>query len=305
MNIVKELRKKKGIQQKELAIIIGVAQPTISEWETNKKDPSGENLKKLAEYFNVDGLMILGKGIINLTGKSNFPRQERATDGFDQTGVLPDYETAAVKAAETLIRYHVAAAPVLPLAILQSMPDVSIVSFTEMADRSALDGQIFVTLFGAENQDAITITSESAENTRFIVAYNQNLPFYMLQRALARELGHIVLGHSAPIPLSVRTAEALFFARHLLCPRPMIRAIQETGVKLTVKMFGNITGCYGRFIAGLRQTPGVYVQDDLNRLVKAQFSNYVANFHYFQTIIANDDDSSAVDFGSYMDNYEE
>ena len=62
MNIVRELRKKAGIQQKELALEIGVAQPTVSEWEMNKKDPSGERLKKLAEYFGVDELEILGRG---------------------------------------------------------------------------------------------------------------------------------------------------------------------------------------------------------------------------------------------------
>ena len=63
MNIVKELRRKKGVQQKELAIEIGVAQPTISEWETGKKDPSGERLHKLAQYFGVDELVILGRNV--------------------------------------------------------------------------------------------------------------------------------------------------------------------------------------------------------------------------------------------------
>lgn len=63
MNIIKELRKKKGIQQKELAIEIGVTQPTVSDWESNKKDPSGERLKKLAEYFGVDELVILGRNL--------------------------------------------------------------------------------------------------------------------------------------------------------------------------------------------------------------------------------------------------
>ena len=62
MNIVKELRKKRGIQQKELAIAIGVSRPTVSDWESNKKDPSGERLKRLAEYFGVDELVILGRG---------------------------------------------------------------------------------------------------------------------------------------------------------------------------------------------------------------------------------------------------
>ena len=68
MNIVKELRKKAGIQQKELALIVGVAQPTVSEWELNKKDPSGKRLKKLAEYFGVDELVILGKNVVISSG---------------------------------------------------------------------------------------------------------------------------------------------------------------------------------------------------------------------------------------------
>lgn len=67
MNIVKELIKKAGITQKELAISIGVSRPTVSEWTSNKKDPSGKYLKKLAEYFDVDELVILGKGVIDLT----------------------------------------------------------------------------------------------------------------------------------------------------------------------------------------------------------------------------------------------
>ena len=66
---IKELRKKKGIQQKELAIEIGVSRPTVSEWESGKKDPSGERLKKLAQYFNVDELVILGKNVIDLNDK--------------------------------------------------------------------------------------------------------------------------------------------------------------------------------------------------------------------------------------------
>ena len=67
MNIVKELRKKKGIQQKELAIEIGVSRPTVSDWEANKKDPSGERLRRLAEYFGVDELVILGRGVVDLS----------------------------------------------------------------------------------------------------------------------------------------------------------------------------------------------------------------------------------------------
>ena len=85
MNIVRELRKKKGIQQKELALTLGVSQPTISDWEANKKDPSGDRLRRLADYFGVDELVILGKGVVDL----NSPTQQ--LDDFIALGrsVLP------------------------------------------------------------------------------------------------------------------------------------------------------------------------------------------------------------------------
>jgi transcriptional regulator with XRE-family HTH domain len=60
VNIVKALRKKSGLQQQELAYMVDVSRPTVSEWENNKKDPSGERLKKLSQVFGVDELVILG-----------------------------------------------------------------------------------------------------------------------------------------------------------------------------------------------------------------------------------------------------
>ena len=62
MNIVKELRERSGMQQKELALRVGVSRPTVSEWEHGKKDPSGERLRRLAEIFRCDIGTILGYG---------------------------------------------------------------------------------------------------------------------------------------------------------------------------------------------------------------------------------------------------
>lgn len=81
MNIIRELRKKKGVQQKELSLAIGVSQPTVSDWEKNKNDPSGENLKKLADFFGVDELVIMGRGVIDLT-KDDITKQY---EGIPQT----------------------------------------------------------------------------------------------------------------------------------------------------------------------------------------------------------------------------
>lgn len=61
MNIVHELRLRKGIQQKELALELGVTNAAVSNWEKGRSDPSGERLKRLSEIFEVDPLVILGQ----------------------------------------------------------------------------------------------------------------------------------------------------------------------------------------------------------------------------------------------------
>ena len=65
MNMVHELRIKKGIQAKQLALEIGVSPATVSDWEHGRKSPTGQRLKKLAEYFKVDEGFILGYGMEN------------------------------------------------------------------------------------------------------------------------------------------------------------------------------------------------------------------------------------------------
>ena len=60
MNIVKELCIRQGIVQKELASLVGVSQPTVSDWFNNKSDPSGKRLEKLSEIFGVSRATILG-----------------------------------------------------------------------------------------------------------------------------------------------------------------------------------------------------------------------------------------------------
>ena len=91
MNIIRELRRKKGIQQKDLAIEIGVSTPTISNWETGKNDPAGEHLKKLAEYFGVDELVVLGKGTFIPDNSGMFVPINPEITGKSETEQIVDY----------------------------------------------------------------------------------------------------------------------------------------------------------------------------------------------------------------------
>lgn len=59
MNRVKELRIRHHMQQKELAIELGITQPPISDWERQKADPSRDNLKRLCDLFGVTADYIL------------------------------------------------------------------------------------------------------------------------------------------------------------------------------------------------------------------------------------------------------
>ncbi len=51
MFMLRELRKKKEMTMKELGDMIGVAESTISQYETEKREPDFETLLKLGEIF--------------------------------------------------------------------------------------------------------------------------------------------------------------------------------------------------------------------------------------------------------------
>lgn len=218
--------------------------------------------------------------------------------------MTPDYDTAAIRATEILIQRQISVTPVLPLPILKSMPNVYIITFADLASQSGMARDDVVLAFG-HDQDAVTSVRIVDGELFYTVVYNQMLPFVMLQRALARELGHIALQHNGSRPVPVRMEEAKCFSRHLLCPRALIKSIQDASVPLTTEVVGNLTGCFERCIADMQKTPGCHVPADLNRQVRAQFSPYVKNYLHYQRYLMENDQSSLANFGSFMDNYEE
>lgn len=219
--------------------------------------------------------------------------------------MTPDYQKAATAALETLIKFNVKTAPVDPLPMLKSFPNVQLRSYQELSDCSGIPREKLVTIFGLKNQDAATTVLLQDGQPFYIVAYNMKLSFALIQRALARELGHIVLGHDGSLPDEIRTAEARFFAHHLLTPRPLIKAIQESGILFTVELLGNATGCYEHCLSCMREHPGVRVDPALNRQVRDQFADYVKNFLSFELLLSLDDMSRVAFFGHFMDDYEE
>ena len=219
--------------------------------------------------------------------------------------MTPDYDRAATAAAEILIKYGVCTAPVDPIPIFERAEGFNVVTFTEMSGMIGMDRSDLISTFEAENHDAVSSVYMKDGKPHYLVAYNMRLPQYIIQRALAREMGHIVLGHDGTKPEDVRNAEALCFAHHLLCPRALVHAIQESGAAITVEVLGNTTGCYERCLIGMRRTPAVHVPPELNRKIKEQFSDYIKEFLDFERYLSQDDESMIANFGTYMDGYED
>lgn len=57
----KELRKNKGLSQRELAIALHMSNSTIAMYETGKRQPDFEALEQIADFFNVDMDYLLGR----------------------------------------------------------------------------------------------------------------------------------------------------------------------------------------------------------------------------------------------------
>ena len=207
-----------------------------------------------------------------------------------------DYTRAATKAYETIMKYGVCKTPVAPLSILERMGNVDPISFDELGCRG------IVPVFGKCGDALTSIRVENGRNI-YVITYNNLLPFNILQRAFAREMGHVVLGHTERS--SDNEAEAQCFAQHLLCPRPLLHIIQAISMRVTEDLVENLTGVQNQFIVAMRRTPGVAVPAKINRFVSNLFLPFAVNFYEFYRDVKPFDGSALADFGTYMDNYEE
>ena len=59
--ILKELRKSKGLQQEQVAKLVGVNKNAISTYENDKRRPSFETLVRLADLFHVSTDYLLNR----------------------------------------------------------------------------------------------------------------------------------------------------------------------------------------------------------------------------------------------------
>lgn len=60
MNRLRQVRKQKGLTLKEVAEDVGIADNTLQQYETEKREPKKETWIKLADYYNVPVVYLMG-----------------------------------------------------------------------------------------------------------------------------------------------------------------------------------------------------------------------------------------------------
>ena len=76
---LKELRKKKGNTQADLARVVGVSTKSVKNWESDISDPDLSHAKAIADYYNVSLDELVGRdlGDCILLGKMCEPDKRR------------------------------------------------------------------------------------------------------------------------------------------------------------------------------------------------------------------------------------
>lgn len=91
---IKELREKHGISQKELAEMLHVAPPSVSNWEHGKTKPTKANVAILAKLFGVSTEYLLGNDRDEMPFRIRIvtPSKDELMELFDKYEGLPDRE---------------------------------------------------------------------------------------------------------------------------------------------------------------------------------------------------------------------
>lgn len=70
---IRQLRQSRGLQQTQLAALVGVTKSAVSAWESDMRQPPYDTLVRLADIFNVSTDYLLGRSndrTLDLSGLS-------------------------------------------------------------------------------------------------------------------------------------------------------------------------------------------------------------------------------------------
>ena len=83
-NRIKELRLKTGLTLRALGEKVGLANSTLSQYETGKREPRLETWQKIADYFDVSVPYLQGYAKINIPSDLKFDSKQDAIECIEK-----------------------------------------------------------------------------------------------------------------------------------------------------------------------------------------------------------------------------
>ena len=106
MKRIRDLRKRKKLTMKQLGQVIGVAESTISLYESGKRQPDNDTLQKFADYFDVSVDYLLGRtdDINQKTGEENITFDDFTYAMYNESKELTDEDKQALLGMARLLK---------------------------------------------------------------------------------------------------------------------------------------------------------------------------------------------------------
>ena len=92
---IKEIRASKNIQQKELAIALGIGTSTLSQYENGKREPDIATLKKIADELMVSVDYLIGRTEKEPASKNRSGLNETEKQIMEYVSQMPEQEQEA------------------------------------------------------------------------------------------------------------------------------------------------------------------------------------------------------------------
>lgn len=89
-NIIKSLRKEKGLTQVQLAEAFNLDQTAISKWENGKALPDTQMLIRLAEFFDVSTDYLLGRSTLYYPDRIQAENKKLSKNGKELLDIFND-----------------------------------------------------------------------------------------------------------------------------------------------------------------------------------------------------------------------
>ena len=163
----------------------------------------------------------------------------------------PDYHRAARLAYRTLLKLRIDKLPIDILGICKRCKNTMVMTFRDAEKKFDLPDGYFIS--NGPSESAFTNNRQIDDVSQNIILYNDDWMANSVPRlrfTLAHELGHILMKHEGNSMMY--EAEANCFAQHLLCPAPVVEALDlqdESKIFLFTSTFG-VSRTVARIVLG-------------------------------------------------------